>query len=408
MQSFTNVLLSISQLLGMAIATKHFRVLCMLMSFGLMCALFHGASTLGASAKMHSIGAAVKKNPAPGRRQEPVVAEGLETYCGIFAFYSAARMLGKPVALRDLESTRYIDSQQGSSLAALRTAVLDHGFHAQSIRYMTLNELRSVGWPVILHVKASPEHSVYRHWVLCLGISDGRVRIIDGLNEETSVDVADLHARWDGNALVVATRPIANGLVQTERAVWAAAVCAIVYVFILIARRVESALNGFRRWVDSRANTSIRAVADIVCLFGFVHVIMWSWTLFDDSVRFDSAEGIRGVQFAQIDNWLPRISMSRLNAILTRGSVTVVDARLPADFMAGRIDGAVNIPPNLSADKSVNALGSLPKSSPIVIYCQSRDCPYSASVARKLIVSGFDNLSILDGGWNEWTARTTF
>jgi rhodanese-related sulfurtransferase len=39
----------------------------------------------------------------------------------------------------------------------------------------------------------------------------------------------------------------------------------------------------------------------------------------------------------------------------------------------------------------------------IVVYCQSASCSFAEVVAGKLRLDGFSTVSILPGGWMEWT-----
>ncbi len=92
------------------------------------------------------------------------------------------------------------------------------------------------------------------------------------------------------------------------------------------------------------------------------------------------------------------LSAEDFNAVMKSGNdVLLIDVRLPAEFRAGKIENAVNIPLLKISDKKT---GRLNKSSIILLYCTSgiRSC----RAALKLHALGFKNLFSLAGGINGW------
>lgn len=77
------------------------------------------------------------------------------------------------------------------------------------------------------------------------------------------------------------------------------------------------------------------------------------------------------------------------------GNVHVVDVRLPHEWEAGRVDGAVHIPLQELADR----LNELDRSTPVVTVCRSGS--RSADAAARLRQDGFDAEN-LDGGLLAW------
>jgi rhodanese-related sulfurtransferase len=77
-----------------------------------------------------------------------------------------------------------------------------------------------------------------------------------------------------------------------------------------------------------------------------------------------------------------------------------IDARDPADFNAGSIKGAVNIPfHNFEKDKS--KVEALPKEKVYVIFCSSA-CDVSIDLAYAMAHMGFTKVYIFHGGWDAW------
>ncbi|HEY0894940.1 MAG TPA: FAD-dependent oxidoreductase [Sphingobacteriaceae bacterium] len=85
-----------------------------------------------------------------------------------------------------------------------------------------------------------------------------------------------------------------------------------------------------------------------------------------------------------------------LNSIEDNGSL--IDVRTPAEFAAGTIDGAVNIP----LDEIRSRLEEVPAGRPLYIFCQQGMRGYLAQ--RILVQHGFENVANLSGGYLLWKA----
>lgn len=81
---------------------------------------------------------------------------------------------------------------------------------------------------------------------------------------------------------------------------------------------------------------------------------------------------------------------------LVQGGARLVDVRTPAEFAAGHIPGAVNIPVQ-ELDARMAELE--PKSSALVVYCRSGN--RSGNAARRLKSAGFSAVSDL-GPMSRW------
>lgn len=79
---------------------------------------------------------------------------------------------------------------------------------------------------------------------------------------------------------------------------------------------------------------------------------------------------------------------------------TFIDARDIADYDAGHIQGAMNIPYH-EYDKYKNRLDNLPKDQVYVTYC-SASCDVSIDMAYAMAKLGFKKVYIFHGGWDEW------
>jgi rhodanese-related sulfurtransferase len=86
------------------------------------------------------------------------------------------------------------------------------------------------------------------------------------------------------------------------------------------------------------------------------------------------------------------------------GRALFIDARDGYDFGIGHIKGAVSLPLR-QFNKNHPLLADLPKDRLLVIYCDGAECNSSAELAKMLYESGYSNVKVFFGGWNEWLAH---
>lgn len=79
---------------------------------------------------------------------------------------------------------------------------------------------------------------------------------------------------------------------------------------------------------------------------------------------------------------------------------TFIDSRDPADFNAGTIQGAINIPYH-ELEQNKSKLDALPKDRVYVVFC-SAACDVSIDLAYAMAKEGFDKVYIFHGGWDDW------
>ena len=81
----------------------------------------------------------------------------------------------------------------------------------------------------------------------------------------------------------------------------------------------------------------------------------------------------------------------------TGQKLTIVDVRTPAEFTAGHIQGAINVPNETIGSSAPSALADLDAT--ILVYCRSGS--RSAQAAKKLLAIGYSN--VIDfGGIINW------
>jgi len=82
-------------------------------------------------------------------------------------------------------------------------------------------------------------------------------------------------------------------------------------------------------------------------------------------------------------------------------NVLFIDARDYVEYEIGHIKNAVSLP-YLDFDEYKNILDTIPKTIPIVAYCDGKDCDLSILLGDKLFESGFKEVYIFFGGWIDW------
>lgn len=79
--------------------------------------------------------------------------------------------------------------------------------------------------------------------------------------------------------------------------------------------------------------------------------------------------------------------------------IMIIDARDAAQFSKGHIPGALNI----EWRKVLEQRAKIPKDKMVLIYCNTGSL--SAQAGFALRVAGYDNVRILQGGFEEWKAK---
>jgi len=98
----------------------------------------------------------------------------------------------------------------------------------------------------------------------------------------------------------------------------------------------------------------------------------------------------------------PAVSLDYAMMRFQSKNTIFLDARYAADFEAGHIKGAVNLPWEEYEEYAPQILPTLPKEEEIIAYCDGTECETSLLLARELIDSGYTNVSVFFGGWQEW------
>ena len=96
------------------------------------------------------------------------------------------------------------------------------------------------------------------------------------------------------------------------------------------------------------------------------------------------------------------IPIDKAKELWGSGSAVFLDAREPADYEAGHIASALNLPA-LSFERHFGDIAPmLTPESQVVVYCDGTECELSHRLADSLRQLGFTNVQILFNGWTTW------
>lgn len=84
------------------------------------------------------------------------------------------------------------------------------------------------------------------------------------------------------------------------------------------------------------------------------------------------------------------------------GAAFFLDARAPADYKAGHIAGAYNLPAEDFDARYPQTATLLTPDSVIVTYCDGMECDLSHHLTDQLRELGYRNVRILQNGWTAW------
>jgi rhodanese-related sulfurtransferase len=120
---------------------------------------------------------------------------------------------------------------------------------------------------------------------------------------------------------------------------------------------------------------------------------------------FASAQNTESIRDAHSTDFISELDLAEVHDLLAERNTVIIDTRLTPDFEAGHLPGAISVPVDMGDIQRREQLSHVSKDAPIVLYCQSRNCPFSGTVAKRLLADGYYNLRLFPGGWTEWDAN---
>jgi rhodanese-related sulfurtransferase len=97
------------------------------------------------------------------------------------------------------------------------------------------------------------------------------------------------------------------------------------------------------------------------------------------------------------------VSLAAAKELFETNTALFVDSRHEFEYQTGHIRGAVNVALKMF-DTHIVRLRQVPKGSQLIVYCDGAECNSSIELAVKLMESGFTNVKVFFGGWQEWNS----
>ena len=146
----------------------------------------------------------------------------------------------------------------------------------------------------------------------------------------------------------------------------------------LVTRRIEGTSRIYRL-ADPAVVAAYHALVDVAQLrIADVAALATSF--------FGEADGAQPMRLADLQE-----------AMAAHADLTLIDVRPAAEYDAGHVPGAINIPVAELADR----MGDLPRDTPIVAYCRGPYCVMAATAVQQLRDAGFP-AARLEVGYPDW------
>lgn len=343
--------------------------------------------------------------PATTIAQQNYVVYQSGPYCGLYCVYSAARLLSLECKLDDVLQTEFVGNPKGSSLEELCHAAEATGLYAYPIAGGTVSWLSKQTLPMILFVKRDPLLSRdFDHYVLYTKSEESRFTVVDPPEHVTTLSASALSQRWSGDGILLSTTPLNESAIPGHWSLGSVAVFVIVatILMVLLLFRGRAFLAVRKRDSDTFSYTLCKAIILLLASAGGGII----FNALSPLGLFAAEAPTKGIVEAFFPAEVREIDKNEARELLSQNASVFVDARYTPDYEAGHIAGAINVPIDIPDSRVLQLLmRSVDKTSRIVIYCQSRTCPFASVTAQRLMLhAGYHNVYIYKGGWKEWSA----
>lgn len=98
----------------------------------------------------------------------------------------------------------------------------------------------------------------------------------------------------------------------------------------------------------------------------------------------------------------PPVSIEEARALFLAHAAVFIDARPAADYRAGHIEGALNLPADRLEQALPAVVSKVQPDSVVIAYCDGVHCLLSREVASQLSARGYSHVTVLANGWTLW------
>lgn len=96
------------------------------------------------------------------------------------------------------------------------------------------------------------------------------------------------------------------------------------------------------------------------------------------------------------------LGLMQVKELFDRGEGYILDARDIATFATGHLKGARSFPLGEFEARLPEFRKQVPKTMPLVIYCNGYGCHDSMELGKRLIAAGYWEIFVFEGGYPEW------
>ncbi len=314
--------------------------------------------------------------------------------CGVYCAMAALRALGLEAPYGVLVSPQYVSSLEGSSMADLILAVKDHGAFPLPLRGLTPSGLVALETPCILHVRRDGTTEAHAHWVLFLGMEDGKAKLFNPPHGEELLPLAELLYLWDGQGIAVfAQKP-------SQTISWKVKIVQILDSVQMLALAFLGICLGFLPWPQ---RLPLSTYSGFGLRLGLVTLLCLLLQLpFSQASLQDRWKLYASISLAREKQSFDSISAMELQNRLNDPQMVLVDARIASNFQVAHLPGAYSLPIDCGPGM-VRTVANQIGNKTIVVYCQSDGCDWSEVIAKSLSLRGVGPIHIYRGGIEEWT-----
>ena len=305
-------------------------------------------------------------------------------YCGLHCVYAAAQVKGVNFEFENIIRPEFLSGDYGSTVADLVGALESVGLNGYTNDVLTLEKLRLLDCPVILHVRPPSLGRRYYHWLLFLGFEGDEVKLYDPPREVGTITQPELLSIWDGRGVIVArNRSLASFSIPLS------------ITIVLYVLGVCLLLAFFSRRFSGSAALFVTSVAACATVHGATQ-----------SGFFRSSQALRNIQASFFDEEeVSHIEFAELTRMMNEEDCLLVDARTRSAYQRFHIPNAVSVPIDGGILNMKQAVESVREGQQVIVYCQSEQCGWAEKIATQMQVRGARNVFVYTGGVNDWKRR---
>ena len=322
--------------------------------------------------------------------------------CGLYCLHAAFEFLGKQVEPDLLMKAEYVSAPRGSAIADLVHAAGDFGFSAVPLTGLTVGFVKHAKYPIILSVRSKPSVPDADHYWVVLPAKNGDAHLVDAMYGQTEEWGSLSRGQWSGVGVVISQQPLSLASIYGGHFAFVAVVCAAALAAGALLRILFSGRRPSKQRTSNLMQHLAMSCATVggACLLSFAYHVSTA-----DGSFINDEEAVRAVQLRHIGSILPTRTAEDLAG--TSGNAPIlVDARWQAQYVAGHIGDALNLPPDVTTTQFAETVEGIDPGKEVIVYCDNVRCAYAGMIAGKFWEAGYRNIGIYRGGWRDWQEQS--